>query len=208
MNGYQGTPLDTAMALLASSAMNVTTNVQPALNYLKGAQLAGADTGWPVAQETTGDPLTTALVVQSLVGYQSFDSSLPAYVTKGLSSLGVNVTTSSPINLQALAALTYLLAGSTTNAAPLLTNLSSAQASDGGSSEDPFGTAIAARAMAAAMGTNVQKLSTVVEVPDENLRAAINYALGRNAMDAITEGDMLNLVSLDAAGMGVSSIEE
>jgi hypothetical protein len=188
--------------------MNVTTNVQPALNYLKGAQLTGADTGWPVAQETTGDPLTTALVVQSLINYESLDSSLSTtYIPKGLSSLSVNVSTSSPINLQALAALTYLLAGSTTSATPLLTNLASVQGSDGSWSEDSYATAIAARAMAVAMGTNAQKLSTIVDVPDQNLQAAINYALGRNAMDAITQGDMLNLVSLNAANMGISNIE-
>ncbi len=173
-------------------------------------QLTGSDKGWPVAQETTGDPLTTALVVQSLLKYTSLDSSLSTNIASGLSSLGTNVTSASPVHLQALAALTYLREGSTTSksqAAILLTNLASAQSSSGTwSNGDPYATAVAARAMAAAMGTDVQNLNTPVNVPDPDLRAAINYAMGRNGMDAITQGDMLNLVSLTASGYGISDL--
>ena len=190
--------------------MNVTANVQPALTYLKGVQLTGSDKGWPVAQETTGDPLTTALVVQSLLKYTSLDSSLSTNIASGLSSLGANVTSASPVHLQALTALTYLREGSTNSksqAAVLLTNLANAQSSSGTwSNGDPYATAVAARAMAAAMGTDVQNLNTPVNIPDADLRAAINYAMGRNGMDAITQGDMLNLVSLTASGYGISDL--
>ena len=205
-NGYQGTPLDSALALLASSQMGATANVQPALTYLKGVQLAGTDKGWPVAQEATGDPLTTALVVQSLVKYTSLDSSLSTNITNGLSSLTANVTSVLPRPSPGPGRPDLPESGRHDKRRPLADQHGNLPSHRTAAGRDPDATAVAARAMAAAMGTDVQNLNTPVTIPDADLRAAINYAMGRNGMDAITQGDMLNLASLSASGYGISDL--
>lgn len=204
---YQGTPLDSAMALLASFQMGVgyTANVQSAISYLKAAQLTGTDKGWPVALESASNPMTTALVIDALVNYQSFDSSLSTYIANGVSSLAANVTTSSPMQLQALTAIAYIKAGYSSNAASLLSSIST-QFGSSSYSLDAYTTAVSARALAAAMGTDIENLSDTVDMPDPYLRAAVNAALGKNTMDALTKGDMANLTTLNAAGMGISNL--
>ncbi len=203
---YQGSPLDSAVALLAFGQLGVTTNVQSALNYLKNAQITGTDTGWPVAQETTSDPVTTAFVLQALTGYKSMDSTLSTTIAYGVSALSANVGTSSPTHVQALAALAYSRAGYTSNATTLLNSLSTAQSTDGSWSQDIYATAVCARAMAAAAGTDASSLSTVVYLVDPNLRAIINKTLGKDSMDTLTRGDMAGLTSLTAENMGISDL--
>ena len=203
-NGYQGTPLDSALALLASSQMGVTATVHTALTYLKGVQLAGTDKGWPVAPEATGDPLTTALVVQSLVKYTSLDSSLSTNITNGLSSLTANVARCPP-SISGPGHPAYLKAGATTNAAPLLTNMATSQSSDG-SWSGPLCHGGCGPSHGGGHGNGRPEPKPPVTIPDADLRAAINYAMGRNGMDAITQGDMLNLASLSASGYGISDL--
>ncbi len=207
---YQGSPIDSAMALLGYSQLGVgyTPSVQAAIGYLKSAQLTGADKGWAVGQETTSDPLTTALVVTALASYVSNDNSLATtYIPTGCSSLAANVTTYSPPQIQSLAAIAYMAAGPnySANATTLLNTISS-QFNSSSYSLDAFTTAVSARALAVAMGTNAVALSQIVEIPDPYLRAAINAALGKSAMDAITQGDLLNLTTLYAPGMGISNL--
>src|SRR5208283_669525 len=206
-SNYNGSPIDSAMALLASTQLGVgyTTGVQAAISYLKSAQLTGTDKGWALAQETSSDPMTTALVVTSLANYVSNDSTLSTYIANGVTSLTTNVSTISPLQLQALAYIAYMNAGYTADAATLITSIA-AQFGSSSYSQDAFTTAVSARALAVAMGTNAANLSQVVEIPDPYLRAAINAALGKSAMDAITQGDMLNLTTLNAAGMGISNL--
>ena len=45
-----------------------------------------------------------------------------------------------------------------------------------------------------------------VDIPDANLRAAIESALGLQAGDPITEAQMLTLTTLDADGLGVADL--
>ena len=143
---YQGSPIDSAMALLASSQVGVgyTTNVQAAISYLKSCQLTGADKGWALALETTSDPLTTALVVTALVNYKANDSTLATYITNGVNSLAANVSTSSLPQLQALAYIAYMKAGSSANAANLIGTIAS-QFGSSSYSLDAFTTAVSAR---------------------------------------------------------------
>jgi len=203
---YQGAPLDSAMALLAYSKLGITTHVQVALDYLKTAQLTGADKGWGVAQETMGDPMTTSFVIQALTAYKSFDGTLVPIISNGVSSLYANVGTSSPIHIEALAALAYLRAGFSGYATSLLDTMAAAQSADGGYGGEPYTTALAARAFAASMTSDSATSSDIVNIPDPNLRIAVNKALGRNNMDAITKGDIANLTTLNAAGKGISSL--
>ena len=197
---YQGTSLDSAFALLALSSQGDTSNVQAALNYLKSSQLAGSDKGWSVAQESTSDPMTTSFVIQALYGCRGVDTSVLTYLPNGIASLSASVGTGSPAHLQALASLTYLTTGYPANATPLLNSLAIAQSSNGSWSQDIYATALAARAMAEFAGG---ALNTIVVVPDLNLRKAINLMLGKNSMDALNRGDLANLVSLSAPGMGI-----
>ncbi len=43
-------------------------------------------------------------------------------------------------------------------------------------------------------------------IPDKNLRAAINDALGRNAMDSLDRSELLRLTSLSAVGLSISDL--
>lgn len=203
---YQGAPLDSAVALLAWGQLGLTTNVSPALNYLKGAQIAGSDSGWAVAQEIASDPVTTAFVLQALTAYKSMDSSLSTTIAYGVSALLTKVSGSSPTHVQGLAALAYSRAGYASNATTLLNVLSSSQSTDGSWSQDIYSTAICARAMAAVAGIDTSSLATPVYFVDPNLRAAINKALGKDSMDILTRGDMANLTSLAAENMGISDL--
>jgi Leucine-rich repeat (LRR) protein len=203
---YQGTALDSAMALLATYKLGVTTNVQPALNYLKTAQLTGKDKGWPVAQESSSDPMTTALVVSSLANYTALDSTLTTPIANGVATLTSTVTTASSIPLRALAALAYLRSGYSAYADSLLSSIAGAQASNGSWSNDPYATAVATRAFAMAMGNAAPCLSTLVYMPDPYLRAVVNRTLGKNGMDAITQCNLANLTTLNAAGQGISNL--
>lgn len=200
---YQGSPIDSALALLAYFQKGITSNTSQAISYLTGSQLSGTDKGWSVAQETISDPFTTSLVVQALVNYNT-SNSLSTPIANGVSALTAKVGAGSQTHLKALAALACIRAGY--NPTTLLNSLTATQASDGSWSEDIYATALAARALAAAAGTDIASLSTIVNIPDPNLRAAINKALGRNAMDALTRGDMANLVSISAENMGITDL--
>ena len=60
--------------------------------------------------------------------------------------------------------------------------------------------------MAAAAGSDLASVSTVLCIPGPNLRAAIDKAFGKNAMNVLTEGDMTNLISIRAENMDISDL--
>jgi Leucine-rich repeat (LRR) protein len=63
---------------------------------------------------------------------------------------------------------------------------------------------LAVRALANA--SNSASLMTVVDIQDQNLRKAINSILGHNAMDSITQGELLQLTTLNAANDNISNL--
>lgn len=199
---YQSSTMDSALAIMALTKLGTTLNVQAGVDYLRSVQLAGTDKGWAVAQESVSDPITTALVIQALVGFSGVD----IYVVNGVASLKSSVATTSPVNVQALAALAYLRANYAADAAVLLDHLATIQRYDGSWSGDVYSTALVIRAMAAAMASDISALEATVFIPDPNLRAAINKSLGRNSMDALTKGDLANLVTLNAEGKGITNL--
>ena len=77
---YQGSTIDSALAIMAYTQLGSTFNVQAGVDYLRSAQLTGTDKGWAVAQESVSDPITTALVIQALVGFSGVDT----YVVNGV----------------------------------------------------------------------------------------------------------------------------
>ena len=208
-SAYQGSAMDSAFALMAFSRLGISatdTGVQAAINYLASVQVAGG--GWPLSQDPSFDAPTTALVIQSLAGYPS--QTVNSLIASGVTALSAAVNSRSTTISQALAALAYTRAGYPNNATTLLNNLAGMQNYDGSWSEKnlyyyngkAYVTAIVVRSMAATMDPP----SDIVNVPDPNLRMAINKALGRNAMDALTKGDMANLITLNAAGMGITDL--
>ncbi|HEY4213699.1 MAG TPA: hypothetical protein VGM84_19630 [Steroidobacteraceae bacterium] len=204
---YQGSPIDTALTLQAYKLVGVNTNVASALAYLKSCQLTGADKGWPIAQEATSDPVTTAQVLLALIAYRSGDATLATPIANGMAALASKVTTGSPVHWKALAALTYLRDNpASSQAVTLLSNLITTQGIDGSWGGDVHATALAARAFAAAMGRDRSADLQAVVMLDSKLRAAINQALNRNALDALNRGEIAQLTSLNIAGQGISDL--
>ena len=201
---YQGAPLDTALALQAYTQLGLTANTAQAIAYLKSSQLTGLDKGWPLAQEMTSDPLTNAHVILALVPYQAGDATLTPIIANAAATLNTQVTGTSPLSLQALAALAVQRANVVPTA--LLTSLTAAQGVDGSMGGDVLATASVTRTFAAAMQSDLAVLATAVVMPDQNLRTAVNLALGRGSMDAITRGDLANLTTLNAANLGISNL--
>lgn len=206
-SSYQGSPLDTALTLQALWAAGSSTGVASATAYLKLAQLTGSDKGWSLAHETVSDPITTAHVVQALVPLRATDATLAVPVANALSALNAKVTTASPASHRALAAIAFLRDSADSPAAvTLLTSLVSSQDLSGTWGGEVYSTALALRALATAMRSDIAAQKQPIAVPDEALRSAINQALGRNALDALNRGELERLTTLDIANRGVSSL--
>jgi len=204
---YQSAALDTALTLQAYNQAGVTTNVANAVTYLTGAQLTGSDKGWVLGQETTSDPITTAQVLIALIPLKASYPAVATPISNGLAALNAKVTTTSPVAQKALAVVANLRnSASSGPAATLLGNLTATQSADGSWGDDIFATAVVARSLAAGMARDLTALQQVVNMPDAALRTAINQALGRNAMDALNVGEMAQLTSLNAAGLGISDL--
>ncbi len=202
---YTSSTLDTALALIAHADIGSSAQIQPALNFLKSNQLTGTNNqGWAINGATASDPAITALVIQALSRYKAQDTTLAAVVNNGLTTLNAIVpATAAPI-LQALSAQAAQDAGSPTLTSTFLTRLAASQSVDGSWSVDAYSTALAMRAMATA--SNPAGITAHVSIPDQALRRAINLALGQNAMDKITVGQMAQLTSLSAVGAGITDL--
>lgn len=201
---YLQSPVDTALVLTSlDTGGTASAMIQPALNYLKAAQAGG---GWPIGLTSGVDLFSTAWVVKALVPWQSLDSSLSTVITSGVSSLGLGVTSSSPVYLQALAAHAALLSGDRTTAQPWLTSLRGLQAADGSWSGQVYDTALVMRAFASADGVDSPTMQTPVTITDANLRAVINTTLGRNAMDALDRTELARLTKLNAGNQGINTL--
>lgn len=205
-SAYIRSPLDTALVLNTLGAFNSDADIESAITYLKSSQLAGAETGWPVGLETASDAFSTAMIIKAIAPLQTQDPSLSVNVANGVAALGRKVNSASPLYLQALTAHAALVANNTDIAQPLLTNIQTAQGSDGSWSASIYQTALALRAFAAADGTDSGASLTQVLIPDAALRAAINAALGRNAMDQIDRAELARLTTLTAADTGIADL--
>lgn len=207
-SAYQGSPLDTALALQVGPVSYYGPWLA-AVNYLRSTQLTGADLGWPYnpGLSSTSDAAVTAHAVIALSRFKSLDSSLTLPINNAVNTLIQRVTTTSSTYLRALTALALLRAGK--NADGYLTSLTSSQQANGSFDNNVFVTAVALRAFGAAMGTDSPESSEWIQdvyVPDANLRAAINAALGRNAMDGLYKSDLARLTSLTAVNVGIADL--
>ena len=100
--------------------------------------------------------------------------------------LNTQVDASEPDYLQALAAQAALVANDFPAAQLWLARLDNTQQANGSWSNRIYDTALALHALAIADGNNSVANQTTVAMPDELLRGAVNVALGRNALDALT----------------------
>ena len=206
---YQGAPLDTGLSLQALTQQNINTNVSAAIAFLASAQLTGTDTGWALGQETTSDPVATAQVLMALAALRPAypTGTLPTALSKGVTALNARVNGTSPSNVIALAALANLRVDPNSTQAPtLLSALTGQQAVDGSWGGDPYVTALALRALGAGLAKDIAVQKQAVDLPDDNLRAAINAALGHGALDTVNKGQLLQLTVLDASGRGIKDL--
>jgi hypothetical protein len=207
---YIESPLDTALALegldrVGTSLGSASVTIQPALDYVKASRITSA--GWAVGTQTSSDPFSTALVVKGLVPWLTQDASLSTPINGGISYLQSSVNGSSPIALQALAAHAALLAGNASAANGWLSAIDATQAPNGSwASGRVYDTALAMRAFAAADGLDTSANQTAVSVPDANLRAAINAALGRGALDTLERGELAQLTTLTATNVSIDDL--
>ena len=199
---YLGSPLDSAITLLASRSLRESG--APA-SYLRKAQLAlgAGNRGWSLAQSDTSDAVTTALVVMALLN--DGEPLASTTIQNAISTLNTRVGPGSSPPAQALTAMALLRAGS--DATALLNSLLDLQSAvDGSINTDVYSTALALRSFAAAMGADAAVQATQVTITDPALRAALNTALGRNRMDAIDRAELARLTTLNAADSGITNL--
>ena len=205
---YLSSPVDTALALEAASQAGSIGNYSLATGFLKQSQLTGAtDKGWAVGNNSVSDPVTTALVVQALVPYRASDATLTTPIANAVATLNTQVNSTSPVAVQAITVLAQLRDNPASSAAAnLLVGLMGSQGAGGDWAGDVYTTALSLRSLAAAMQSDLAGLSQRVAMTDQNLRAAINGALGRDQMSTISQGDMLQLSTLDISNRGISNL--
>ncbi len=206
---YLQSPVDTALVLtglgvVGTSSGAASVTVQPALDYLKTAQLSGA--GWPVSLGTNSDIFTTVWVVKALNTWKHQDATLTTVINNGLNALTSSVDNSSSYHLQALAAQTALEAGNSSAAQSWLSNLNSNLQTNGSLGDNIYDTTWAIRAFATADGVDDSVHQTTVNIPDAALRNSINAALGRNALDSLNRQELSQLTILAAANLGISDL--
>jgi hypothetical protein len=204
---YLQAPIDTAIVLKSLSSVNSIADIQTAIDYLKAAQLDGPnDQGWPVALGSQSDVFSTAMVVKALVALQDIDASVATLINNAVATLVALVNTSSPTFLQAHTVHAAYLSGNPSMVSPLLTHLSNIQAPNGSWGGRIYDTALVLHALTTAHHLDTPSNQSDVLVPDANLRAAINAALGRNRMDTLDRTELLRLTTLNAANLGISDL--
>lgn len=207
---YRGSALDTALALQASDQASYDAN--SAIAYLCGLQFT--DNGWAIGQESQSDLVTTAQVLLALiprrtVGCLSGTAVIPAALTMLDNALFPNglLESSAPTVAKALGALVYLRNDpASSKAKDILNNLVAVQGiSYAVDKKDIYATALAVRALAAGMERGLADQQRV-DIPDPELKAAINQTLGRNALDDLNRGELAQLTSLNIVGRGVTNL--
>lgn len=203
----QASPYDTALVLRALAKQSTVPTEAGAIAYLKATRLSNS--GWEQIPGTGLDIITTAQVIRALIPYQAQDSTLAAILSSASTAMitaVVNAGSNATVKQKSLA---LIVAAAEVPTSPQIalwrTAIQSAQLSDGSWEEDPFSTAIAMQALATS-GDDSTDDFTLVNMPDTNLRAAVNAALGHNAGDAITRGELRSLTSLNAANMGITDL--
>ena len=212
-SAYGAGVLDTALVLQAYGELGLWRQLPVLRRALLSSLRAErrSDSSWPaVASGSTGDAIVTALVLRA---YAAVRSAQPTLGTEGDAVArylaGAVNTTASPLR-RAHAALALLrwTPCSTGGDAWLRSLLTSQSQTGGWQGDDPYVSAVVLQALAARLGRDALILQLAVSIPDQELRAALNKALGphRDRGDAITWGDMLRVTQLNLARVAVRDL--
>jgi hypothetical protein len=206
---YHSAAVDTALTLQALREAGVSgAGLGDAVTYLTSAQLPSGNRGWAQGAETASEPVSTALALLALVPLRAQTPSLSVPIANAVAALGASVSSASANSVKAIAAYALLKENPTSPAAgSLVAALLSARSAAGHWDADPYTTALAMRALAAADGIDFNAGSTVVDIPDPNLRAALLQALGKPPNAPITRADLASLSALNLANAGITNLQ-
>lgn len=203
--GYQGAPIDTALflqAFLGKQQSNAL--IKSATDYLVNSELSS---GWAISEEKALDSISTAQAIIGLIPYAKTDVTVQNAIDKGLTGLNGVVGDASSTPEVALAAIANIKNNQNSVAAVALVNtLVSRQGPEGSWGGDVYGSALAIRALAVAAVADFDAEKTNVSINDANLRALVNKALGRSALDSINRGHLVGLTSLDISNANISDL--
>jgi hypothetical protein len=196
--------LDTALAL--STLRNTDwSDYSSALAYLKSSQ--NSNGGWSLGTGAASDPLTTAIVTQTLCRYQALDATVDTTVANAEGYLSGQVDVGDSTLLRAETALALLPNGrQSAKVVALLDALQNDQDAQGHWDNDIYSTARVVRAMAMALGKDPDAPAPLSGVCDADLRSALNNTLSKNAADALTVSEMRDITSISAAGAGIADL--
>jgi len=201
---YQMSPLDTAL-VLESLRDTGWSDYASALTYLCSGQ--NADGGWSLGLDASSNPLTTAIVTRILCRYQALDPQIDVALIAAENYLSGQVGTGANALLRAETVLALLPNGrQASKANQLLASLQIDQQASGAWEDDPYATSRVVQAFAAAAGKNPEEANQDADIPDAGLRSAINDSLGKNANDALSQGEMAEITSLYAVGKGITDL--
>ena len=204
LNGsYEGSAIDTAIALEALLASGEATGQTEAINFLISTQKA--DGAWPLNSGLTSDYWVTGKVAASLERIQSPSVEVTAAINNAVLYLtSIPLSDSTQSLSQAVMAL-YGGQGESAALTALTTELLQRQ-----SVEDNWGdvytTALVIQALSTVLGNNEDSYNVRVEVTDQTLRALINDSLGKNAYDNLVQGELVQIISLDLRSADVQNL--
>ena len=199
---YQPDALDSALALAALWQAGSRFDVRSVLTWLGGGLTNGA--AWPTGSATAG---MLACVLEALAPAAASDAALGQTLRTQLANLGPDRLANAQPGVRALASLAWqALLPQSQESRTLLAGLREAQAATGGVGGNIFATALLAQALARAEAASLAEAGQRVAVEDPALRAALNAALGRSALDDLTRADLALLTSLDLDGRNVRSL--
>jgi hypothetical protein len=221
---YASSPLDSAVALLAIGSLGASdpssstlfTAALSALLYLFAVQ-SDADGGWPVvwasmssASPVESDPVVTALVLRAFAalppGYtQIVQTSFDFSRTDGLAFLESQETSLDALG-RAHVALALMKWSPESATAQTLVDTFDVVPPQASWMSDSYATATVLHALAARLGADAPEMQESVFVPDARLKGAINDALARNRLDALTRSDLQRLSSVDLSNRGIEEL--
>src|SRR5690606_20929919 len=178
--------------------------VSDAIEYLKTTQRA--DGAWSHADAANGDHWFTAEVVLALVDRQTHAGVDTALGQARAFLEGTNPTATTSATLARVALALFKLNGLDSIVDSQMSALINQQVAPGDWG-NVLASANAVTALAHAMGMNPQESEQRVVFADEQLRYAVNQALGRDAYSHITRADLLTLTSLDLRATSVHALD-
>jgi hypothetical protein len=200
--GYYNSPLETALVLQALHTASVSVNPN-AISYLVASQMA--DGAWSAGQGDVSSYWISAEVALALINFKQFSgvSSALAQVTEHLTSMDASAVSS--LTLARVSLALHKIGGQVAVVDSQLSSLLNKQVSEGDWG-DILATSNAITALAYGVGINPAINTERILFDDEQLRIAINTALGREAYSHITQADLDTLTTLDLRSFNITNL--